>query len=81
MVFGGAGDSFVRVTTRVNRHLRCAFGFVTRHSRYTFGLEDKVGSTFEVCLILFVFVVSSFVAFVRFEVPFPRSAFEATFPG
>ena len=44
MVFqgvGGAGDSFVGVST-------C----ITRHSRYTFGLEDMVGSTFEVGLCL-----------------------------
>ena len=31
-VGGGAGDSFVRVTTRVNRHSRCTFGFVTFRS-------------------------------------------------
>ena len=49
-VGGGAGDSFVRVATRVNRHSRCDFGFVTRHLRYTFGLEGMADSMFEVCL-------------------------------
>ena len=42
--------------------------------RYTFGLVDMAGSTFEVCLCLSLY--SSFVALVRFEVLFPQSAFE-----